>query len=96
MFTGAVAVGGTARLWQLLGRDRLAWGDTTDFLASARLGWTSGVLWAGPRPPAVPLALKLVGADTGSYVLLQAVLAALCWAALATSVWLAVEGRGAR
>jgi hypothetical protein len=96
VFTGAVAVGGTVRLWQLLGRDRLAWGDTTDFLASARLGWTSGALWAGPRPPAVPVALKLVGADTGAYVLLQAVLAALCWAALATSVWLAVEGRGAR
>jgi hypothetical protein len=95
-FVGAVCVGGAVRLWQTLGRWPLVWADSEDFLASAREGWLSTDLWAGPRTPAVPALLKLVGGETGDYVALQSVIAVLCWAALAASVWTVIEGRWAR
>ncbi len=95
-FAAAVAVGGAVRLWQTLGRWPLVWGDSEDFLASAREGWLSTDLWAGPRTPAVPVLLKLADGSTGDYVALQSAIAVLCWAALATSVWTVVEGRWAR
>ncbi|MGH9212980.1 MAG: hypothetical protein ACRD2C_20265 [Acidimicrobiales bacterium] len=80
------AVGAMARLWQLMGRDPLWWGDSDDYLATAQSSWFSLGLWAGERPPAVPVALKLVGGEDAGFVYLQVALAVGAWAALAASV----------
>jgi hypothetical protein len=95
-FAAALIVGGGVRVWQTLGRFPLVWADSEDFLASAHEGWLSTDLWAGPRTPAVPVLLKLIDGSTDDYVVLQTAIAALCWAALAASVWTVVEGRWAR
>jgi hypothetical protein len=93
---GSVAAGAAVRLWLLRGRVPLEWNDSADFVASSRAPWLSWDLWAGERPVATPLLLKLVGRDFDVYVAAQALLAALCWAALATAVWSVVGGRRAR
>jgi hypothetical protein len=94
-FLASLAVGAAVRAWQFGGRVALPWNDTADFLAISGQGWTSVGLWAGARPPGVPVALKLAG--TGDrYVDLQAAGAVLCWAALCASVATVVAGRWAR
>ncbi len=92
----ALVVGAAVRWWQISGRISLGWNDTADFLAAARSPWTSLDLWAGARPPAATVVLKLVGSDTEAYIRAQAVLGAACWAVLAASAATAVAGRGAR
>lgn len=82
------------RWWQLHGRAPLTWQDTEDFAAMAEAPWSSRSLWAGIRPPGVPVLLRLVGGDWSRYVALQAALAVACWTALAASVATVVRGRG--
>lgn len=91
----AGAAGAGVRVWQLAGRDPLIWTDTADFHASSAAPWTSLELWAGARAAGAPALLKLVGGDDGGYVLWQAVVAVVCWAVLATSVF-TVTGRRLR
>ncbi len=95
-FAAAVAVAGAVRAWQVADRRPLSWQDTTDFLAGSRESWLSPGLWAGERPVAVPLLLKLVGRDLDAYMVWQVVVAVVCWAALAASVVTVVAGRRAR
>lgn len=90
----AALVAGAVRIWQAVDRPALGWADTTDFVASSREAWASTGLWAGPRPPLVPVVLKLVGEDATAFVHWQAAVAVLCWAALAVSVATVVPGRG--
>jgi hypothetical protein len=97
--TVVVAVAGVGRIvraWQLHDRVAMVWNDTAEFVTSSRSSWLGTDLWAGPRSPAAPVLLKLVGGDKQAYLGAQATLAALCWAALAASVWTAVPGRRAR
>jgi hypothetical protein len=82
------------RWWQLHGRAPLSWQDTGDFAATAEAPWASRALWAGSRPPGVPVLLRLAGSDLSRYVALQAALAVACWTALAASVATVVRGRG--
>jgi hypothetical protein len=91
----ASAVALTAvRTWQIAGRDDVWWPDSADFLASARTGLFSLERWAGPRTAAAPLVLSLARFEPGTYVVWQAAIAVVCWAALAASVWLVMgEGR---
>jgi hypothetical protein len=89
-------VGRAVRAWQLRDQVALVWNDTADFVASSRSSWLGTDLWAGRRSPAAPVLLKLVGGGEQAYLGAQATLAALCWAALAASVWTAVPGRRAR
>ena len=93
-FVVAVAVAGTLRVWQVVGRPPLGWNDTADFVDSSLASWTSLGLWAGARPPAVPVILKVVGEDAATFVHGQAAFAVLCWAALAVSLATVVPGRG--
>src|SRR5690606_25840575 len=44
-FVVAVAVAGTLRVWQVVGRPPLGWNDTADFVDSSRASWTSLGLW---------------------------------------------------
>lgn len=92
----AVAVGARVRVWQIGDRVSLGWNDSTDFVAGSTAPWGSLDLWAGRRPPVVPVLLKLVDADADSYVVVQAILAVACWALLAASVSSVVGGRVAR
>jgi hypothetical protein len=83
----AFAGGGLlVRLWQTVGRGHLGWADSQDYLDSSRAPWFGLELWAGQRPVAVPLVLRLVAQDETRFVQVQVVVAALCWAALALSV----------
>lgn len=63
-------VGGGVRLWSARGKDPLWWPDSDDYQEVASHGPFSLDLWAGARPPGVPLLLWLVGegdvADRGS------------------------------
>jgi hypothetical protein len=96
VFAGVALAGGLVRWWQVHGAVTLRWNDTTDFLDSARAPWFSQELWLGPRPPLTPVVLKLVDGDLRLFIAFQCVVAALCWAALAASVWTVVGGRRAR
>lgn len=95
-FVVAVCVGGAVRAWQLWGRAPLVWADTADFRAVAGEGWTSPWLWAGIRPPGVPVVLKLLGDDDGRFMDAQAAMAVGCWAVLCASVATVVAGRWPR
>jgi hypothetical protein len=85
-FVVVLAVGLAARFWQLVGRRPLWWGDSDDYLATSRSSLFSLDLWAGDRPAAVPLLLKVAGGNDMRFVAAQVGIAALCWAALAASV----------
>jgi hypothetical protein len=95
-FLACVALAGGVRAWQLVGTTPAWWNDSQDFLDASHAGLFSLERWAGPRTAAAPLVLWLAGGDVSIYVMLQAVIATLCWAALATSVWTVVRGRRAR
>ena len=96
VFLAALAAGIAVRWWQLRGRDPLEWNDTADFLSSSKEPWFSAELWIGRRSPLTPVILKALGDDLGSYLTFQALVAAVCWAALAASVWTAVGPRWGR
>jgi len=92
----ALTAGVAVRWWQLRGRDPLEWNDTADFLSSSREPWFSTELWIGKRSPVTPVILKVLGGDLETYLALQALVAALCWATLAASVWTVVGPRWGR
>ena len=96
MFLGSAAVVAAVRAGQMAGLDAVWWNDSADFLASARTGLFSVERWAGPRTPAAPLVLSLSRLERGTYVVWQATIAVVCWAALATSVWTVIRGPRAR
>ena len=82
----AFAVGLGVRLWLVSSRVPSWWQDSDDYLEVSRHGFWSLDLWAGKRPPAVPLVLKLVNGEDTRFITAQVVLAAACWAALAVEV----------
>ena len=63
----------------------LVWNDSTVYAAMAHRSVWSGAFWGGPRPPLLPLVLKVVGGPT-ALVTTQAVVAALAWGTLAWTV----------
>ena len=63
----------------------LVWNDSAVYAAVARRSLWSRALWAGPRPPLLPLVLKVVGGAT-ALVTTQALVAAVAWGALAWTV----------
>ena len=91
-----VALVAATRVWQIAGRGAVWWNDSEDFLAGARTGLFSLDRWAGPRTAAAPLILSLARFEPRMYVNWQAVIAAVCWGALAIAVWTLVAGRWAR
>src|SRR5262245_18828773 len=96
VFLAALVAGIAVRWWQLRGRDPLQWNDTADFLASSHEPWLSSELWIGRRSPLTPVIPKGLGGYLGSYLTVPALVAALCWAALAASVWTVVGPRWGR
>jgi hypothetical protein len=96
VFLLGLTVGTAVRWWQRRGRDPLQWNDTADFLSSSQERWFSTELWIGKRPPLTPVILKVLGGDLESYLAVQALVAAVCWAALAASVWAVVGPRWGR
>jgi hypothetical protein len=86
LFAITALVGVWVRAWQLHGHAAAGWNDTQDYFTSSKSPWFSLDLWAGPRTPAIPVLFKLTGGDGQNAVALQAVIGALCWAALATAV----------
>ncbi len=96
VFAGSVALVAAVRAWQITGRGAVWWNDSADFLTSARTGLFSLDRWAGPRTAAAPLVLSLARFAPRTYVNWQAAIAALCWGALAASVWTVAGGRRAR
>jgi hypothetical protein len=95
-FVALVGLVAATRVWQIAGRGAVWWNDSADFLSSARSGLFSLERWAGPRTAAAPLILSLARFEPRTYVNWQAAIAALCWGALALSVWTLVAGRRAR
>lgn len=63
----------------------LLWNDTTVYRSISTEPLASRALWAGPRPPLVPLLLKVVGSPE-AVVTTQAVVAAVAWGVLAWTV----------
>ncbi len=63
----------------------LVWNDSRVYAAMANRSVWSEALWVGPRPPLLPLVLKVVGGTT-ALVTIQAVVAALAWGTLAWTV----------
>ncbi|MCU1499502.1 MAG: hypothetical protein JWM47_3455 [Acidimicrobiales bacterium] len=85
-FAVALAFGAIVRLWQLVGREPRLWSDSPHYLEVARSGWLTSGLWAGNRVPVTPVLLKLVGGSPTAFVALQAGIAVVCWAWLASVV----------
>jgi len=72
-------------LAQALAGPAILWNDSTIYIhIASRSVWSKG-FWAGPRPPATPLMIDLVGSSNG-FLAAQAVLAALSWGFLAWTV----------
>jgi hypothetical protein len=86
LFAVTALVGLWIRSWQLHGLEAMGWQDTHDYYQSSLSPWLSADLWAGLRTPAIPVLFKLTGGDGQNAMALQAVIAALCWGALATAV----------
>lgn len=85
-FVLALIVGVSVRLWLVVGKVPWWWQDSADYAVSARAGLLSSDLWLGSRPPVMPLLLGLSGGEPGrTFVIVQVVIAAACWA------WLAAE-----
>ena len=63
----------------------LLWNDSAVYRSISTEPLASRALWAGPRPPLVPLVLKVVGSSE-AMVTTQAVVAALAWGVLAWTV----------
>ena len=63
----------------------LQWTDTKAYASLASKSLWSAAFWTGPRPPLVPLMIKVFGTSTG-FVTVQAVIAALAWGLLAWTV----------
>jgi hypothetical protein len=63
----------------------LLWNDSAVYRSISTQPLASRALWAGPRPPLVPLVLKVVGGPE-AMATAQAVVAALAWGLLAWTV----------
>ena len=86
-FVAALAVGTSVRLWLVVGKAPSWWQDSADYATTARAGLLSSDLWLGSRPPVMPLLLGLSGGEPGrTFVIVQVVIAAVCWAWLAAEV----------
>jgi hypothetical protein len=63
----------------------LQWTDSKAYASLASKSLWGVAFWTGPRPPLVPLMIKVFGTSTG-FVTVQAVIAALAWGLLAWTV----------
>ena len=75
------------RLWQAFTGDPVLWTDTADYARSA--------VWAGPRPPLVPLLLGVAG-TSNVFVAVQVIVGIVAWVALAAAVAMLVSSVTAR
>lgn len=57
--------------------------DGVDFVRVSHASIFSSGFWASTRAPVLPLLLRVVGTDVGTVAIAHAVIAALCWGALA-------------
>ena len=73
------------RLWQALLPPPGVWQDSISYESAAGFPFWSTGLWAGQRPPLVPLLWKLTGSPT-SFVVTQTVIAVVAWGFLAVTV----------
>lgn len=102
-FVVAAVSGLVVRFWLVGGLPPAWWQDSSDYDAVGSSAVLSRGLWAGPRPPLLPLVLGATGGEPGhGLVRLQVVVAAVCWAWMAaelatwmTSRWLAVTAAAA-
>jgi hypothetical protein len=72
-------------LWQGTGGPPLIWTDTTSYAIVAGHSLLSTGFWAGQRPPAVPLLLKMVNSSY-AFTDLQSLIAVAAWGFLAFTV----------
>ena len=72
-------------LAQALAGPAIIWNDSSTYIHIASHSLWSKAFWAGPRPPATPLLIDLVGSSTG-FLVAQALFAAVSWGFLAWTV----------
>ena len=72
-------------LAQALAGPAIIWNDSDVYMHIAARSVLSKAFWAGPRPPATPLMIDLVGSSNG-FLAAQALIAALSWGFLAWTV----------
>lgn len=72
-------------LAQALAGPAIIWNDSLTYIHIASRALWSKAFWAGPRPPATPLLIDLVGSSSG-FLAAQAVIAAASWGFLAWTV----------
>jgi len=63
----------------------IIWNDSEVYIHMAQKGLGSRALWAGPRPPVLPLLIKAVG-SSDAFLTVQAAVAAVAWGVLAWTV----------
>ena len=90
VFGAVAALGIAVRYWALRDRLPLMWADSDNYMEVSQAPFWSWDFWAGERTLAVPLLLRLVGRDPERYLDAMALIASLCWAALAAALaaWL--------
>ena len=70
------------RIWQARVGGPLVWQDSLQYRALGNQPLLSHRIWAGERPPVIPLLWKLAGSDT-TFVLLQTLASVAAWSTLA-------------
>ncbi len=80
----AVAFAGY-RIGEAASQPPAVWQDSEAYLAVSSHGLFTKALWTGPRAPLVPFLLKITEGYS-AYVIVQGVLAVLCWVFLAWTV----------
>ena len=81
---GVAAFGGYV-LWQAASGPPRTWNDTAEYWTVADRPLFSAAFWVGPRPPLVPLVLKLSGSNA-CFVAVQTLVFVAAWTALAVTV----------
>jgi len=81
----AVAALAVYRLWDALLQSPIVWSDSQSYEAVGSHSVTSTALWAGQRPPLVPIVWHVARTPT-TFVVFQTVFSLLCWSLLAATV----------
>ncbi len=79
---GGIGLFAWFRIWQARIGGPLIWQDSLQYRALGNQPLLSHRIWAGARPPVIPLLWKLAGSDT-AFVLLQTLASVAAWSTLA-------------
>ena len=82
----AFLVVATLRLAELASTHPRTFFDTTTYRAQSRHPLWSYSIWAGPKPPVMPILLKAVAHSNRAFVILATAVAVLAWLVLAVQV----------